>query len=189
MHCVCSMFTLHVFLACFCDVFILIIYGPRFSRLFLWCFHSYHIYGTNLRRITLLYYSTDQYSRPSGPWWRAFGVVLKGFGAYTLRASIYIGYQRQSMLCNSSRWSLFATGLVLHGVSISEMRCYRLLKFDIMRTHEIWSCFFASGLLDTSHRLFFTQSILRSLPVMKPVSGLVSERATCYFGTRLYIGR
>jgi len=28
MHCVYVMFTLHVFLACFCDVYILIVYGP-----------------------------------------------------------------------------------------------------------------------------------------------------------------
>ena len=28
MHCVYGMFTLHVFLACFCDVYILIVYGP-----------------------------------------------------------------------------------------------------------------------------------------------------------------
>jgi len=28
MHCVCSMFTRHVFLACFCDVYILSVYGP-----------------------------------------------------------------------------------------------------------------------------------------------------------------
>jgi len=34
MHCVYSMFTLYVFLACFCDVYILMIYGPPAGR---WC--------------------------------------------------------------------------------------------------------------------------------------------------------